>query len=91
LDVVVLQVFVSLMLALGSVLLFVHSAKQRDHEHSGRLALLPLEAEPSGADESSGAAHRLPAAERTHTVERGGNRVSEPPPAHAASAPGEKE
>jgi hypothetical protein len=45
LDVVVLQVFVSLMLAVGSVLLFVHSAKQRDHEHASRLALLPLEAE----------------------------------------------
>lgn len=50
-DVVVLQVFVSLMLAVGSVLLFAHSAKQRDHEHSHRLALLPL-----NADEADGRA-----------------------------------
>jgi hypothetical protein len=85
LDVVVLQVFVSLMLAVGSVLLFVHSAKQRDHEHAHRLALLPLEAEPGDATESAGAE------ERVQTVERGGNRVSEPRPADAASAPGEKE
>jgi len=84
LDVVVLQVFVSLMLAVGSVLLFVHSAKQRDHEHAQRLALLPLEAETSGAAEPA-------ATPRIRTAERGGNRVSEPRPADAASAPGEKE
>lgn len=84
-DVVVLQVFVSLMLAVGSVLLFVHSAKQRDHEHAQRLALLPLEAEPGGAAEPADVAPRI------HAAERGGNRVSEPRPADAASAPGEKE
>lgn len=37
------MIFVSLMLVLGSLLLFAFSAKQRDHEHSDRLALLPLE------------------------------------------------
>ena len=42
-EVVGLQVFVSLMLVLGSILLFAFSAKQRDHEHGPRLALLPLE------------------------------------------------
>lgn len=42
-EVIGLQVFVSLMLVLGSVLLFAFSAKQRDHEHNGRLLLLPLE------------------------------------------------
>lgn len=42
-EVIGLQVFVSLMLVVGSVLLFAYSAKQRDHEHADRLALLPLE------------------------------------------------
>lgn len=42
-EVIGLQIFVSLMLVLGSVLLFAYSAKQRDHEHGDRLALLPLE------------------------------------------------
>lgn len=52
-DVVVLQVFVSLLLAAGSVLLFAHSMKQRDHEHSERLALLPLDAD-ADADADAG-------------------------------------
>lgn len=42
-EVIGLQVFVSLMLVLGSLLLFAFSAKQRDHEHADRLSLLPLE------------------------------------------------
>ena len=42
-EVLILQVFVSLLL--GSILLFVFSVKQRDHEHSDRLALLPLESD----------------------------------------------
>jgi hypothetical protein len=42
-NVVALQVFVSLMLVAGSVVLFVHSVRQRDHEHADRLALAPLE------------------------------------------------
>lgn len=46
-EVIGLQIFVSLMLVLGSVLLFAFSAKQRDHEHSDRLALLPLENDSS--------------------------------------------
>jgi hypothetical protein len=41
--VVALQVFVSLMLVAGSLLLFVHGVRQRDHEHADRLALAPLE------------------------------------------------
>jgi len=47
-EVLVLQIFVSLMLVMGSLLLFAFSAKQRDHEHSTRLALLPLERETKG-------------------------------------------
>jgi len=42
-EVLILQVFVSLILVLGSVLLFAYSMKQRDHQHGGHLALLPLE------------------------------------------------
>lgn len=42
-EVLILQVFVSLCLVLGSIILFSHSAKQKDHQHASRLALLPLE------------------------------------------------
>ena len=41
-EVLVLQVFVSLMLVAGSVLLFAYSMRQRDHEHADRLSLLPM-------------------------------------------------
>jgi hypothetical protein len=44
-DVIVLQVFVSLMLVVGSIALFLFSWKQRDFEESDRLALLPIEKE----------------------------------------------
>ncbi len=46
-NVVVLQVFVSLMLVAGSLVLFVHSVRQRDHEHADRLSLAPLEEDAS--------------------------------------------
>jgi hypothetical protein len=42
-EVVVLQVFVSLFLVIGSVLLFLFTCRQRDFEHADRLALLPLD------------------------------------------------
>jgi hypothetical protein len=42
-NVMLLQVFVSLMLVAGSLVLFVHSVRQRDHEHADRLSLAPLE------------------------------------------------
>lgn len=42
-EVVILQVFVSLLLLAGSVLLFLVSFKQRDFEHADRLALRPLD------------------------------------------------
>jgi hypothetical protein len=41
--VVVLQVFVSLMLVAGSLVLFVHTVRQRDFDHADRLALAPLD------------------------------------------------
>lgn len=42
-DVLILQVFVSLGLVVGSVLLFLFTTKQRDFDHADRLALLPLD------------------------------------------------
>ena len=48
-NVIVLQVFVSLMLVVSSVLLFALSVKQRDHEHADRLSLIPLDEERTNA------------------------------------------
>ena len=42
-NVLSLQVFVSLMLVAGAVLLFVVTVRARTFEHSDRLALAPLE------------------------------------------------
>ena len=44
-EVLTLQVFVSLMLVIGSVILFLFTWRQRDFDHADRLALLPLEKE----------------------------------------------
>lgn len=38
-----LQVFVSLILVFGSLLLFLFTCRQRDFEHADRLALKPLD------------------------------------------------
>jgi cbb3-type cytochrome oxidase maturation protein len=42
-EVLILQVFVSLMLVGGSLLLFWFTCRQRDFDHADRLALLPVE------------------------------------------------
>ncbi len=42
-EVLTLQVFVSLMLVVGSLILFGFTCRQRDFDHSDRLALIPLE------------------------------------------------
>lgn len=42
-EVLVLQVFVSLMLVVGSLLLFAKTCRQRDFDHADRLALFPLD------------------------------------------------
>jgi len=44
-EVLSLQIFVSLILVLGSILLFAYAAKGRDQDHAERLALLPLAAD----------------------------------------------
>jgi hypothetical protein len=53
-EVLILQVFVSLMLVVGSVLLFLHSMKQRDHEHADRLALFPIANDDADQKETHG-------------------------------------
>jgi hypothetical protein len=42
-DILILQVFVSLLLVLSSVILFGFTCRQRSFDHSDRLALLPME------------------------------------------------
>ena len=46
-----MQVFVSLLLVLGSVLLFLFTARQRDFEHADRLALLPIVSDEESSEE----------------------------------------
>jgi len=41
-NIVPLMVFVSLLLVAGSLMLFGHSMRVRDHQHADRLALLAL-------------------------------------------------
>lgn len=50
-EVVILQVFVSLVLVVASILLFAFTCRQRSFDHSDRLALLPLENEKNDEDE----------------------------------------
>jgi hypothetical protein len=60
-EVVTLQVFVSLILVVGSVLLFAFSCRQRDFDHADRLALLPLS--PESPSEARERAHTQPSPE----------------------------
>jgi len=41
-NVIVMQVFVSLVLVIGALILFGTSMRHRDHEHADRLSLLPM-------------------------------------------------
>lgn len=49
-SVIVLQVFVSLMLVLGSLVLFVWTVRSRTLDHADRLSLAPLEDDPPQKD-----------------------------------------
>lgn len=49
-NVMVLQIFVSLMLVVGSLVLLAISIKQDDHEHADRLSLLPFEKDEAEAE-----------------------------------------
>lgn len=44
-EILIVQVFVSLLLVTGGVVLLAYSVKQADHEHADRLSILPLEDE----------------------------------------------
>lgn len=44
-EVLILQVFVSLLLVVSSIVLWMITCRQRDLEHADRLALLPIEKE----------------------------------------------
>jgi cbb3-type cytochrome oxidase maturation protein len=48
-SIVTMQVFVSLMLVAGSLVLFLHSVRQRDFDHADRLSLAPLDDDASAA------------------------------------------
>jgi len=52
-SVMILQVFVSLMLVLSSVVLFIFTVKSRTFEHADRLSLTPLEEDDVIAPASS--------------------------------------
>jgi hypothetical protein len=70
-EILILQVFVSLVLVGGSLLLFGFTCRQRDFDHADRLSLLPLDDEPKEGQaqstqlrEECAAAHGLPARQR---------------------------
>ena len=42
-NVIVLQVFVSLMLVAGAIVLLAYSVRHADYEHADRLSLLPMD------------------------------------------------
>ena len=56
-NVIVLQVFVSLMLVVSSVLLYAFSVRHRDYEHADRLALFPLEDDDARAPRAESPEH----------------------------------
>ncbi len=43
LEILILQVFVSLLLVVGSVILFAFTCRQKTFDHADRLALLPID------------------------------------------------
>ena len=49
-DVIPLQLFVSLMLVVGSVILFLKVCSDRTFEHSDRLSLLPMDEPKDSSD-----------------------------------------
>jgi nitrogen fixation-related uncharacterized protein len=46
-SIVIMQVFVSLVLVAGSLVLFLQSVRQRDFDHADRLSLAPLDDDTS--------------------------------------------
>ncbi len=56
-----LTLFVSIVLALGGVLLFAFGFAQRDHEHADRLSLLPLHDDTAYIASAAASAPQQPA------------------------------
>jgi nitrogen fixation-related uncharacterized protein len=54
-EILIVQVFVSLLLVVGGLVLLAYSVKQADHEHADRLSILPLE-DDANTEKKSGAA-----------------------------------
>lgn len=50
-EVLTLQVFVSLGLVVSSIVLFRFACKQRDFDHADRLALMPMEEQETDRDQ----------------------------------------
>ncbi len=55
-EILVIQIFVSLLLVVGGVLALAYSLKQADHEHADRLSILPLDDERATERDHRGAA-----------------------------------
>ncbi len=56
-DILIVQVFVSLLLVVSGVVLLAYSLKQGDHEHADRLSLLPLDDDTHPKEDDRGATH----------------------------------
>jgi len=52
-DVIVMEIFVSLMFVVGFVLLFWWTVRKRTFDHADRLALLPIEQEATQPKETT--------------------------------------
>jgi len=52
-NILLLQIFVSLVLVIGGLVLFFYSVRQKDFEHFDRMALFPLEKDNLEKDNES--------------------------------------
>jgi hypothetical protein len=77
-DVLILTVFVSLILAAGALLLLIKGVKEGDFEHGDRLSLLPLEEDlvPESGDQPAPPGTPTAAPVREATSKRVQGRIS---------------
>ncbi len=75
-EVVILQVFVSLGLVVGSLVLFGFTCRQRTFDHADRLSLLPLDGEDLAPRRTNcaGGEGPAPSAHESRRTRRGGER-----------------
>lgn len=67
-SILVLQIFVSLILVAGSLVLFVHTVRSRTLEHADRLALAPLEDDAPAADTAPASQQAAPESQGGETT-----------------------